>query len=216
MFQAPKLTDAGKALYYDNIAGEQIIFTTIKLGSGYISGPISSMTALVNPVVTIDASTRNNEDQYAEIAGHFSNAQLAEGFYWREIGVFAANPEDPDNRAADILYCYQNAHDTADFIPVASVETVEKAIIVPVIVGDAENISCVLSVSQILATLKDLEDHNASEDAHATLLAGFRESLLDEMTRRILAGKLATALTTRAGDVITTRTGVQIDAYKKI
>lgn len=181
MFQAPKLTDAGKALYYENIAGEQIVFTTIKLGSGYISGPIASMTALVNPVVTIDASARNNEDQYAEIAGHFSNAQLAEGFYWREIGVFAANPEDPDNRAADILYCYQNAYDTADFIPVASVETVEKAIIVPVIVGDAENISCVLSASLILATLKDLEDHNESESAHADLLASFRESVESDL-----------------------------------
>ena len=46
MFQAPKLTDAGKNLYYRNMAGEGIKFTTIQLGNGTISGPISAMTAL--------------------------------------------------------------------------------------------------------------------------------------------------------------------------
>ena len=34
MFQAPKLTDAGKNLYYRNMAGEGIKFTTIQLGNG--------------------------------------------------------------------------------------------------------------------------------------------------------------------------------------
>lgn len=56
MFQAPKLTDAGKNLYYRNMAGEGIKFTTIQLGNGTISGPISAMTALVSAVVTIDAA----------------------------------------------------------------------------------------------------------------------------------------------------------------
>ena len=125
MFQAPKLTDAGKNLYYRNMAGEGIKFTTIQLGNGTISGPISAMTALVSAVVTIDAAVKNNAEQYADVSGHFSNAELEEGFYWREIGVFAADPDYPNDRSHDILYCYQNAYDTADFIPVASVETVE-------------------------------------------------------------------------------------------
>ena len=128
MFNAPKLTNAGKALYYDNMAGTQIVFTTIQLGSGNISGPIAPMTALVTPVVTINAEAKSVSGQYAEISGHFSNAQLTDGFYFREIGVFAADPDYPNDRGKDILYCYQNAYDTADFIPVASVETVEKPI----------------------------------------------------------------------------------------
>lgn len=131
MFQAPKLTDAGKNLYYRNMAGEGIKFTTIQLGNGTISGPISAMTALVSAVVTIDAAVKNNAEQYADVSGHFSNAELEEGFYWREIGVFAADPDYPNDRSHDILYCYQNAYDTADFIPVASVETVEKTLPCP-------------------------------------------------------------------------------------
>ena len=71
MFQAPKLTDAGKNLYYRNMAGEGIKFTTIQLGNGTISGPISAMTALVSAVVTIDAAVKNNAEQYADVSGHF-------------------------------------------------------------------------------------------------------------------------------------------------
>lgn len=89
------------------------------------------MTALVSAVVTIDAAVKNNAEQYADVSGHFSNAELEEGFYWREIGVFAADPDYPNDRSHDILYCYQNAYDTADFIPVASVETVEKTLPCP-------------------------------------------------------------------------------------
>lgn len=168
MFQAPKLTNAGKALYYDNMAGAQLKFTTIKLGSGTLSGSIANLTNLVNTVVTIAATATKYED-YANVAGSFSNAQLAEGFYWREIGVFAADPSDPDNRAADILYCYQNAYDTADFIPVASVETVEKNITVPVIVGDATAVSCTLSKSLVFVTQQDLEDQKGGANGLASL-----------------------------------------------
>ncbi|MDL2274494.1 hypothetical protein LJC34_08180 [Oscillospiraceae bacterium OttesenSCG-928-G22] len=160
MFQAPKLTNAGKDLYYRNMAGEQITFTTIQMGSGTLSGSIAVLMALVTPVVVIDAAL-NKYNDYVDVAGTFSNAGLTQGFYWREIGVFAANPDDPDNRAADILYCYQNAYDTADFIPAASVETIEKNITVPIIVGDAAEVSCTLSSSQILVTKKDLEEYDA-------------------------------------------------------
>lgn len=166
MFNAPKLTNAGKALYYDNMAGTQIVFTTIQLGSGNISGPIAPMTALVTPVVTINAEAKSVSGQYAEISGHFSNAQLADGFYFREIGVFAADPDYPNDRGKDKLYCYQNAYDTADFIPVASVETVEKNITIPVIIGDAAAVSCTLSRSLILASMEDLDNHNKNKNAH--------------------------------------------------
>lgn len=167
-FQAPKLTNAGKALYYDNMAGAQITITTIKMGSGTLAGPIANLTDLVEPVVVVDALA-TVRDNYVDVSGTFSNADLDQGFYWREIGVFAANPDDPENREADILYCYQNAYDTADYIPVASVETVEKNIVVPIIVGDAAAVSCTLDHSLVLATLKDLEDHENDKNAHPGL-----------------------------------------------
>ncbi len=192
MFQAPKLTNAGKALYYENMAGTQIVFTTIKLGSGTLSGTIANLTDLVNTVITMDAAI-TVYDEYVDVAGAFSNADLTTGFYWREIGVFAQNPDDPDNRAADILYCYQNAYDTADFIPAASVETVEKNITVPVIVGDTTAVSCALSKSLIYATRQDLEDHNNDQDAHGGLRALIQTNATAAATAQETAESAASA-----------------------
>lgn len=167
MFQAPKLTNAGKSLYYANIGGQGISFTTIKLGKGTLTTSIATLTDLVDTVVTIEAALSNSNGSYVDVSGSFSNAGMTEGFYWREIGVFAADPNYPNDRSKDVLYCYQNAYDTADFIPAASVETVEKHITVPLIVGDAESVSCLLDPSLVYATHQDIEDHDQSETAHS-------------------------------------------------
>ena len=180
MFQAPKLTNVGKALYYANIGGQGISFTTIKLGKGTLSTAIANLTDLVDTVVTIEAALSNGNGSYVDISGSFSNAGMTEGFYWREIGVFAADPNYPDDRSHDVLYCYQNAYDTADFIPAASVETVEKHITVPLIVGDAETVSCLLDPSLVYATHQDIQDHDQSETAHS-FIRGLIEAVSDAL-----------------------------------
>ena len=190
MFAAPKLTDAGKALYYENMGGAGITFTKIQMGKGTLSGSIAPLTAMVDPVVTMDAAVTNNQNQYCDVSGKFSNASLAEGFYWREIGVFAADPDYPDDRSKDILYCYQNAYDTADFIPVASVQTVEKNITVPVIVGDAATVTCTLARSLIYASLQDLEDHDKDPNAHKALLDKINENLKNKQDKITTTGIL--------------------------
>lgn len=202
MFTAPKLTNAGKALYYENMGGAGIVFTTIQMGKGNMTGSIAAMTALADPVVTIDAAVTNNANQYVDVSGKFSNAELAEGFSWREIGVFAQNPDAPDDRSADILYCYQNAYDQADFIPVASVETVEKNITVPVIVGDATAVTCTLTRSLILASLQDLDNHDKDPNAHAALLKAVNESLKGKQDTITAAGVLKGATDAEGNPVV--------------
>ena len=86
-------------------------------------------------------------------------------------------PDYPNDRSHDILYCYQNAYDTADFIPVASVETVEKNITVPIIVGDASTVSCTLSSSQVLVSEADLEAHDKDANAHNALFEKINKEL---------------------------------------
>lgn len=166
MFNAPVFTTAGKALLTRNISGEQIKFTTIQMGSGYISGSIDAMTALVKVEATVSASAKNEDGQYVNVSAAFTNQGLENGFYWREIGVFAANPSFPNDRSKDILYCYQNAYDTAEFIPPPSAATIEKGISIPIIVGDTSKVSAMLDKTLILATQKDLEDHNKNPNAH--------------------------------------------------
>lgn len=48
----------------------------------------------------------------------------------------------------------------------ASVETVEKSITIPVIIGDATAVSCTLSRSLILASMEDLDNHDKDKEAH--------------------------------------------------
>ena len=105
MFNAPVFTTAGKALLTRNIAGEKIIFTTIQMGSGFITDSIDSMTALVNKEATINAAVKNENNQFVNVSASFNNQNLSTGFYWREIGVFAADPSAPNDRSKDILYC---------------------------------------------------------------------------------------------------------------
>ena len=70
MFQAPKMTNAGKALYYDSLGGEGITFTQIKLGKGQLAHPIATMTDLEDTVITIDASLNSGgERTYIDVSG---------------------------------------------------------------------------------------------------------------------------------------------------
>ncbi len=175
MFQSPKMTSAGKVLYYDSLVGSGLTFTTLQLGKGTISGPIAALTALVDPVITMPAVVSRHEG-YADVSGSFSNAGLKEGFYWREIGLFAADPAYPDDRTKDILFAYQNAYDTADFIPAASIETVEKQVTLPIMVDDAVQVSCTIDQSLVYASKAEIEAVKNSNNETAKEAADAKEA----------------------------------------
>ena len=175
MFQSPKMTSAGKVLYYDSLVGSGLTFTTLQLGKGTISGPIAALTALVDPVITMPAVVSRHEG-YADVSGSFSNAGLKEGFYWREIGLFAADPAYPDDRTKDVLFAYQNAYDTADFIPAASIETVEKQVTLPIMVDDAVQVSCTIDQSLVYASKAEIEAVKNSNNETAKEAADAKEA----------------------------------------
>lgn len=210
MFEAPKLTNAGKALYYRNLGGEALKITTMQLGDGQLSTPIATLTGLVHSVVSIDAAVKQCTD-YVEVNAKFSNAGLSAGFYWREVGIFCADPDDPNDRSKDILYCYQNAYDTADYIAPAATELVEKSVTIPIIVGDATNVTCTLDKSLIYATWKDLQEHDGSEDAHP-----FIQANLNEVYSMLVNGEVWTALGTSAGERLCTSDGIVLLANRKL
>lgn len=158
-FTAPRFTDEGKALQAKAQAGTALKFTKMQLGDGELgSQAIAAMTGLVNPLITVGISDVKAGNNYATVKSNFSNSKLTTGFYWREIGVFAADPEKPNDRNSDILYCYANAGSLAEYIPAAGSEIVEKIISIPCIIGDAENVSAEVA-SEIYATKEELKEH---------------------------------------------------------
>jgi hypothetical protein len=144
------ITNNGRILQAKAQTGVQLQFTKIQIGDGQLSGQLpGDMTALISSkkdVAIIKLSTLANGK--ASLKGSFNNSGLVAGFYFREIGVFATDPD-----LGEILYCYGNADTAAEYIPAQSgASVIEKYINVITIVGNAANVSAVIDASNIYYT----------------------------------------------------------------
>ena len=152
-------TNGGREVQLKVQAGKQLIFTSVRLGDGTMTGTISAKTALINERASVNVNTVSVNSDYATIDAIFKNADLSSGFYWKELGVFVANPDNPNDRNADILYAYQNVGELAEYIPAPSSASIEKIIHIPIFVGDVNNVSIsVNSIIQQEATITQPEE----------------------------------------------------------
>lgn len=171
-FSAPVFTNAGKALQMRSLAGETLTFTSIRLGDGQLtSQSVAELTSLMNTIVSVPITSAKRTDKYYFIKGSFTNQALSAGFYWREIGVYAVDPDHPDDRSKDILYCYQNAYNLAEYIASSGSEIIEKVIKINVFVGNAEQVSAVIDSSVIYLTQADLDGYAKKSDIPTKLPA---------------------------------------------
>lgn len=190
-FTSPRFTDEGKALQAKAQAGTALKFTKMQLGDGELgSQAIAAMTGLVNPLITVGISDVKAGNNYATVKSNFSNSELTTGFYWREIGVFAADPEKPNDRNSDILYCYANAGSLAEYIPAAGSEIIEKIISIPCIIGDAENVSAQVA-SEIYATKEALKEHiDNKNNPHVVTAKQIGALTEDSLTKETILNKI--------------------------
>lgn len=153
------ITAAGLIVLAKGMAGAQIKYTKIVLGDGYIpEGKTSrTVTGVISPKATIGITKlKKNGDGTVAVGGIFSNDQIASGFYYRELGLYA---EDPEN--GEILYCYGNAGDLAEWIPPTGGATiVEKTIDIVTLIGAATNVTAYIQ-ADACATKEDFEDCKA-------------------------------------------------------
>ena len=143
-FPKMTLTNAGQALQTKVLAGATLTFTRIALGDGQLNGqPIAPLTALISQKATVEVdSVRVVNTSTAQVVGFFSNADISTGFWWRETGVFA---QDPD--AGEILYGYTNAGDAGDYIPTVEDNRVEKYIFCSTAVASATTVDITIPSS---------------------------------------------------------------------
>ena len=143
-FPKMTLTNAGQALQTKVLAGETLTFTRIALGDGQLNGqPIAPLTALISQKATVEVdSVRVVNTSTAQVAGFFSNADISTGFWWRETGVFA---QDPD--VGEILYGYTNAGDAGDYIPTVADTRIEKYIYCSIAVASATTVDITIPSS---------------------------------------------------------------------
>lgn len=143
-FPKMTLTNAGQALQTKVLAGETLTFTRIALGDGQLNGqPIAPLTALISQKATVEVdSVRVVNTTTAQAAGFFSNADISTGFWWRETGLFA---QDPD--VGEILYGYTNAGDAGDYIPTVADTRIEKYIYCSIAVANADSVNITIPSS---------------------------------------------------------------------
>ncbi len=106
------LTAAGRNLLAKVEAGAVLKLTKLQVGDGNeTKSDIEEMTALKSPRMDISITNTSAEDGVCEVSGILRSADVAEGFYARELGLFAMDPD-----AGEILYmlCLDEA---PDFVP---------------------------------------------------------------------------------------------------
>ena len=155
------ITAAGLIVLAKGTAGEKINYTRIVLGDGYLEEGMTprSLTDVVSPRASIDITKlKVNSDGTVAVGGVFSNDQTSEGFYYRELGLYA---EDPDPAVGEVLYCYGNCGDLAEWIPPTGGATiVEKTIDIVTVIGTATNVTAYIP-ADAYATKQDYENYKA-------------------------------------------------------
>ena len=164
-FKGGVLTDLGKALAAKVEAGKcKLQFTKMKVGDGSPSF-IEPMTDLASPKKVLDLSAVTPNDKgTCDVEAVMTNADLDKGFYLREIGLFATDPD-----VGEILYCVATARD-ADYIQAKGGATVlSVAIHMTIAINSVDDVVTDVDIKG-LVTAADLKTHDASETAHENLL----------------------------------------------
>ena len=203
------LTKQGKVLQAKAIAGNTLTITKMKLGAGIIPDGVSpeDLTDLIQPKQALGLTAISVNGGLAKIQSIVTNAELSEGYYIRECGVFA---NDPD--VGEIMYAIMT--DTSpDFLPSASSSVViSEEFSINVVTENMANITAIIDPEGIVTVAnarKIAEDkvteHNEDTEAHPN----------DFNLKGITIGK-DNVIATKKGDLLTLLAGKGINLLSDI
>ncbi|CVK18451.1 phage tail protein [Sporomusa sphaeroides] len=179
------LTAKGLALQAKVEAGTVMNITKLKIGDGVLGTgqTVAALSDLVHPIKIIDISALTPlANGTCKIHGIATNAGIEDGFYVRELGVFA---QDPD--VGEILYAY-TADGSPDFLPPeGGPVAVSEELVINLAFSNTANITAsiamdglvTVAVMQNAVNVHDndpdahepaITKHNTSTSAHADLL----------------------------------------------
>lgn len=145
-----------------NASKQALIFTKIVIGAGDMPSSIPRATALTDKrlELAITKSVKTGDGQFM-VQGLLSNKNLEAGFYAREIGLLAKAGEN----GQEVLFSYANGGNYVDYIPDKNTPMDSYTFTITTVVGNAENVQAIISDNGV-ASVHDLEAHNADEHAH--------------------------------------------------
>jgi microcystin-dependent protein len=152
------LTTQGSALQTKAQAGTtELKFTRVAIGDGYLpeGGKLENLTALVEEKQSLTINLISIDNGLATLRVTFTNSGLTTGYYVREFGVFASDPDE-----GEILYSVANAGGMADYLPPEGANLVEQIFDVVTVVGNAADVSATIDPSLTFVTLQEFTAHH--------------------------------------------------------
>ncbi len=145
-----------------NASKQALIFTKIVIGAGDTPASIPRATALTDKrlELAITKSVKTGDGQFM-VQGLLSNKNLEAGFYAREIGLMAKAGEN----GQEVLFSYTNGGNYVDYIPDKNTPMDSYTFTITTVIGNAEKVQAIVSDNGV-ASVHDLEAHNADPDAH--------------------------------------------------
>ena len=158
MLGSPTLTLKGRNLLAKIVAANRpLTLSNIGLGDG-LQEENESVTTLVNEIMKKEIESckyNENEGQYY-VRRVFTNEELDEGFYIREVGIYAIDPDE-----GEILYAYTNGGENGvDYFAPGTGKVIIKEIIeMATRFGNSEEINITIDPSVALVTNKEFEEY---------------------------------------------------------
>lgn len=159
-FNNPTPTDAGRALIIKALAGETITFSKLGLGNGVVPADVTPLTELVNPCVKFGLTSITTGVGGVSLSGSFDNSSIEEDFVATELGIYAIDPDD-----GEILYALARPYGEPTTIPAGANSGYGRINLnVVVAVGDAENVTAIISEFIGYATITAFNAHVDNTD----------------------------------------------------
>lgn len=150
------LTSEGRNLQAKAQIGQPLQFLRVALGDGADPDNPESLTALVNERQSLSIqSLELLGDGTSKLRAIMTNQGVEVGFFVREIGVYARDPDTQQER----LYSYSNSAEQSDFLPAEGGATlVEQIFDLVTVIGNAQNVTAVINDYITIATKADIEE----------------------------------------------------------
>jgi len=206
------LTNLGLEMIAESQAGQNLIFTKLKIGDGSLGTgeSISTLTGVKSPKLDIPIQGFTNQGNGQVRLRYLvdnSNVAVNQGFFAREVGIYAKIGES----GTDELYAYTNGGNKVDWIPDKNTPLDAQIFDVFVLIGNASNVTVVINNSATYATKLDLTEHNAESGAHGATSANTANAIVQrDASGNFIAGTITAALNGNAETATKLATGRKI------
>jgi hypothetical protein len=162
-YQGMLLTEKGRALLAKAQTGAVLHFTRVKIGDGEIQQgeSLEGLNDLVSPKLSLEITHLQAESNgTCHIRTNITNEGLTEGFFVKEVGLFAMDPD----LGEEILYAVTTASNP-DYIPSdGSATVVNNQFDIHILVGNATNIQADVNPNGLVSQT-DFDEHvNKTDD----------------------------------------------------